>query len=239
MAVEAVRRSSSGAASAPHTASEVDRELLLQQSVAMLHCQSALALCGVNGATWRLGQDAHEAVTLAPGRGAGSSRKLSSLSMGRSAMGPAQLPVPELLFTDGVQLMSAVRGLQGLAAAARHQHEDSQPAPLLSNLSRGDALGPLQAGGLLPPEDQLGGVLQSADAMLSVHVEEVPIPPPPAPSTRADASTVTPKERTAGADGDGAVVEQALTFAVASVGCLLYTSPSARDRTRSRMPSSA
>ena len=47
---------------------------------------------------------------------------------------------------------------------------------------------------------------------------------------------------TGGAAGGGAAVGEALVADLQSVinnGCLLYTSPSPRDRTRSRMPSSA
>ena len=40
-------------------------------------------------------------------------------------------------------------------------------------------------------------------------------------------------------DGDGTQDDQAAEDFVRSLGCLLYTSPSPRDRTRSRMPSSA
>ena len=38
---------------------------------------------------------------------------------------------------------------------------------------------------------------------------------------------------------DGQEIQGRRSFEIASLGCLLYTSPSPRDRTRSRMPSSA
>lgn len=215
VAVDVVRVSTSGSSSSPRTASEIDRELLLQQTVSMLHCQSALALVGVNSVSWGIVQEPEEKPAPAARAGAASSRKLSTLSMARRTVGQPHLPVPELLFIDGVQLMSAVRGLQGHAAAARHSFEDQQSAQLLSDMSGGDAVGPLQAGGVLPPNDQLGGILHNANTLLSVHVEEVPIPPQPAHPL--DASTGAHREHVGGADGDGAVVEQGLAFAVATV----------------------
>lgn len=217
VAVEAVR-SNTEAAGPQRPPSEVDRELLLQQGIAMLHCQGALALGGTNSATWGLAP-LEDPGLQAKSKEASSRKlsKLSSLAPSQNVTAPQQVPGPELLFSDGVQLLSAVRGLQGLAAAARHGFEDEQQsAQLLSDLSGRDALEPLQAGGMLPHTDQLGGILQNANTLLSVHVEDVQIPPPVVHPP--DGTTSAHREAAQGADGDGTVVEQGLTFSVASVG---------------------
>ena len=57
----------------------------------------------------------------------------------------------------------------------------------------------------------------------------------------SDASTdfVALSDRLVALDEKGANIERLLTAGVGINACLLYTSPSPRDRTRSRMPSSA
>jgi hypothetical protein len=126
-----------------------------------------------------------------------------------------------VVFTDGVQLMSAVRGLQGLAASAQHHFEEQESAQLLSDVAGGNGaeLEAMQAGGMLPSNDQLGAIMQNANTLLSVHVEDVPeLPPETAHPAVAPVDTIATRDFAPATNDDAPVVEQGLAFSVATLG---------------------
>ena len=85
------------------------------------------------------------------------------------------------------------------------------------------------------PEDRFPSAAEFAETLLALMPRLPEDPPATPPLAKASSQLTTPPRSSKSAFGNaGNTMEH-----MVSGGCLLYTSPSPRDRTRSRMPSSA
>ena len=101
-------------------------------------------------------------------------------------------------------------------------------------------MNPIQQGNILTITTS-SGVSQGTLNKNVVTWEDIPYAVPPEGDLRwkAPRALISPESNIQPQDGNGCLQEASIYAGIQGEGCLLYTSPSPRDATLSRMPSSA